>query len=93
MSKASIAETFSIIYVDGLDNSCDVTVEHVDIMNAVALIVEKLACYRNCLISIALPKHPAFVSSLLGLVFILIKSAYWAYFLSPNMNIIHIINF
>lgn len=63
---APIAQAFSMIYVEEMDNSCGITVGHADIMNGVSLIAEKLASYKNCLVAIALPKHPAFVSTILG---------------------------
>uniref|UniRef100_A0A0R3RFA2 AMP-binding domain-containing protein n=1 Tax=Elaeophora elaphi TaxID=1147741 RepID=A0A0R3RFA2_9BILA len=68
MSMAPIAETFSMIYVEEADNSYSTAVGHADIMNEVSLIAERLASYRNCLIAIVLPKHPAFVSAILGVM-------------------------
>ncbi|CAG9540258.1 unnamed protein product [Cercopithifilaria johnstoni] len=66
MSVALIAETFSMVYVEEIDNS--VAVGHADVMNGVSLIAERLASYRNCLIAVVLPKHPAFVSAILGVM-------------------------
>ncbi|KAM3722552.1 Beta-alanine-activating enzyme [Dirofilaria immitis] len=69
MSMAPIAKTFSMIYVEEADNnSCDMTVGHNDVMNGMSSIAEKLASYRNCLIAVILPKHPAFVSAILGIL-------------------------
>ncbi|KAK6102601.1 AMP-binding enzyme family protein [Brugia pahangi] len=68
MSTAPIAKTFSMIYVDEKDNSIDIALSYNDVMNGVSLIAEKLSSYRNCLIAITLPKHPAFVSAILGVL-------------------------
>ncbi|KAL4003775.1 AMP-binding enzyme family protein [Acanthocheilonema viteae] len=68
MSAALIAKPFSMIYVEKMDNSCGVAVGYADIMNGVSLIAEQLASYKNCLIAVVLPKHPAFVSVILGVL-------------------------
>lgn len=71
MLMAPIAEAFSMVYVEEIDNSCSVGVGHSEIMDGLSLITERLASYRNCLIAVILPKHPAFVSTILGFVFFL----------------------
>lgn len=63
-----IAETFSMIYVEEMSNSCG-AVGHAEVRNAVTLVAAKLAPYRNCLVAIDLPKHPALLSALLGFAF------------------------
>uniref|UniRef100_A0A8R1Y6H4 AMP-dependent synthetase/ligase domain-containing protein n=1 Tax=Onchocerca volvulus TaxID=6282 RepID=A0A8R1Y6H4_ONCVO len=74
MSTTPIAKAFSMIYVEELDNSCEMTVSHDDVMNGVSLIAEKLASYRNCLVAVVLPKHPAFVSAILGFIFRILET-------------------
>ncbi|VDK72369.1 unnamed protein product [Litomosoides sigmodontis] len=68
MAAVSIATGFSMIYVEERDTSCGVTVGHADVMNGVSLFAERLASYTNCLIAVVLPKHPAFVSAILGVL-------------------------
>lgn len=42
------------------------TVSRLEIMNAVSEIANRLQRYKNCLVAIALDKHPALVSAVLG---------------------------
>lgn len=79
MAAAPIAAEFSMIYVEERDISCGVTVGHADVMNGVSLFAERLASYRNCLIAVVLPKHPAFVSAILGFVFFLYSASLISY--------------
>ncbi|VDN02805.1 unnamed protein product [Thelazia callipaeda] len=67
MSVAAIPKEFLMLYVNEFSGLCD-TIGNEDVMNSVALIGTQLTSYKNCLIAIDLPRHPAFVSCILSIL-------------------------